>query len=480
MNESKMAEAFEKKPRVRWPSILRQVAFGFIVGASKTEVGMVVGWSAILPKLQADNSSGFDVGESDVTWLVASPSIAGLVVTLWTGPLMEVIGPSRLLFVLYLPIALLWLLQAFAPYLSVLYLARYLASGTCMVFGSLPATLISELSEPGLRGFLLGFEEALVALGQMAVYVMADLLPWTLATALCAAPFVLLFAAAWFLPESPYWLVRKGREEDAARSLRRLRGRGANVEEELSQIVAGIKERQQATIKDQLQQFAHPHHHRPVLLLAVVFTLRELGGQYVVFSYTVYLFREAGVHLDAFLCTILVGVMRVVFTSLGCVVVDRVGRRPLVIATVLVCGAAQALGALFLLLDVPGASWVPLAAVLLFVSSYGFGLGPIPWALLGELLPTPVRFIGSSVCTFSFCLTQFVVSYLFPLLMAHAGVGVAFLVFAAAHGALGLVLWAFLPETRGRTLSDLQDCFSPARKATEQVQLQNYKKAVDS
>ncbi|ROT62136.1 hypothetical protein C7M84_020032 [Penaeus vannamei] len=211
-----MAEAFEKKPRVRWPSILRQVAFGFIVGASKTEVGMVVGWSAILPKLQADNSSGFDVGESDVTWLVASPSIAGLVVTLWTGPLMEVIGPSRLLFVLYLPIALLWLLQAFTPYLSVLYLARYLASGTCMVFGSLPATLISELSEPGLRGFLLGFEEALVALGQMAVYVMADLLPWTLATALCAAPFVLLFAAAWFLPESPYWLVRKGREEDAA------------------------------------------------------------------------------------------------------------------------------------------------------------------------------------------------------------------------------------------------------------------------
>ncbi|XP_037789163.1 facilitated trehalose transporter Tret1-like [Penaeus monodon] len=476
--ESKMAS--EKARSDRWGSILRQIAFGLLVGASKFDVGMVIGWSAILPKMQVGNSTAFAIGETDVTWLVASPSVAGLVVTLFTGPLMEVIGPARLLFVLYLPIALLWLLQAFTPYLSVLYLARYLASGIYMVLGPLPATLISELSQPRLRGFLLGFEEVLVALGQMAVYVMADLLPWALATALCSAPFFVLFACAYFLPESPYWLVRKGREEDAAKALRRLRGRGASVEEELSQIVSGIKERQQATIKDQLRQFAHAYHYRPVILLASVFTLRELGGQYVLFAYTVYLFRQAGVHLDAFLCTILVGVMRVVFTSLGCGVVDRVGRRPLIITTALVCGVAEAVGALFLLVDVPGASWVPLAAVLLFVASYGVGLGPIPWALLGELLPTPVRFIGSSICIFSFSLTQFVVSYLFPLLMDQAGVGGALLVFAVAHGALGLVLWAFLPETRGQTLSDLQDCFTPGRKATEQVQLQNYKKAVDS
>lgn len=230
----------------------------------------------------------------------------------------------------------------------------------------------------------------------------------------------------------------------------------------------------------QLRQFVHPYHYRPVILLALIFTLRELGGQYVLFTYTVYLFRQAGVDLDAFICTILVGVMRVVFTTLGCVVVDRLGRRPLIITTSLVCGVAEAVGAVFLLVDVPGASWVPLAAVLLFVSSYGFGLGPIPWALLGELLPTPIRFIGSSICIFSFSLTQFVVSYLFPLLMDYAGVGVAFLVFSAAHGILGLVLWAFLPETRGQSLSDLQDCFTPVERMKEQVQLQNYKKSDES
>nr|XP_027234215.1 facilitated trehalose transporter Tret1-like [Penaeus vannamei] len=447
---------------------------------------MVVGWSAILPKLQADNSSGFDVGESDVTWLGENVVVVGL--AQHRRPRRDPVdGPAH---GGHRPVPPA--LRAVPPHRPPVAPAGLHALPLRPVPGPLPgqrdlhglrvpagdADLRAERTgaqglPAGLRGGPGGARaDGGVRDGRPAAVDAGD---GSLRRPLRPALRRGLVPAGVPLLAGPQ-RARGGRSE----SLRRLRGRGANVEEELSQIVAGIKERQQATIKDQLQQFAHPHHHRPVLLLAVVFTLRELGGQYVVFSYTVYLFREAGVHLDAFLCTILVGVMRVVFTSLGCVVVDRVGRRPLVIATVLVCGAAQALGALFLLLDVPGASWVPLAAVLLFVSSYGFGLGPIPWALLGELLPTPVRFIGSSVCTFSFCLTQFVVSYLFPLLMAHAGVGVAFLVFAAAHGALGLVLWAFLPETRGRTLSDLQDCFSPARKATEQVQLQNYKKAVDS
>lgn len=192
--------------------------------------------------------------------------------------------------------------------------------------------------------------------------------------------------------------------------------------------------------------------------------MRELGGQYVVFAYTVYLFRQAGVNLDAFICTILVGVMRVLFTTIGCVMVDRVGRRPLIISTSFGCSLTGAIGGLFLILDIPGASWVPLVAVLLFVAFYGLGLGPIPWALLGELLPTPIRFIGSSICIFSFSLTQFVVSYLFPILMDYAGVGVALLVFAVANFLLAIILLVFLPETRGQTLSDLQDAFTPTQE----------------
>ncbi|XP_069983595.1 facilitated trehalose transporter Tret1 [Penaeus vannamei] len=207
-----------------------------------------------------------------------------------------------------------------------------------------------------------------------------------------------------------------------------------------------------------IREPARPQNYRPVLLLAAVFTLRELGGQFVMFSYTVYMFQKAGVGLDAFVCTILVGVVRLVFTVVSAAVVDRVGRRPLLIATSFVCGAAEVVGAVFLLVDVPESSWVPLAAVMVFVSSYGLGIGPIPWTLMGELIPTPVRNIGSSLCYLSFSLFTFVISFVFPYLM-EIGLGYALLVFSSANAILTLLLWAFLPETRGKSLSDLENAF---------------------
>ncbi|XP_042878117.1 facilitated trehalose transporter Tret1-like [Penaeus japonicus] len=447
-------------------NILRQVAFALIVAASRLEVGLVIGWSAVLPKLKVDNSTRFSVSDQDVTWLVSLPGVSGLAMTLAIGPLIEFTGPTRLLKTLVFLAGILWLLQAFTPYLSLLYLGRL---GSCLIFnvvGPLAPSLISELVEPAVRGSLVAVVEAVVALGQLAVYVMADALPWRLTTALCAAPFFVVFVLAFFVPESPYWLLRQDRTEAATKALERLRGSVKDVGAELQEIETSIKERPQATLVDQLRQLSVAQNFRPVLFLASVFMLRELGGQYVVFSYTVYLFRQAGVAMDAFTCTILVGVVRLVCTVLGSLLLDRVGRRPMILMTSVVCGVSQLVGGVFLLAQFPGASWVPLAAVLVFVSSYGLGLSPIPWVLLGEILPTAVRSVGSSICVFNFALTIFVVSYTFPPLVARAGVGTALIVFAGFHAVLSGVVWAFLPETRGKSLTDLKDAFCSEAKGT--------------
>lgn len=197
------------------------------------------------------------------------------------------------------------------------------------------------------------------------------------------------------------------------------------------------------------------------MFLTAVFVVRELGGQYVIFAYTVHLFRKAGVALDAFVCTVLVGLVRFVFTIIASAIADRFGRRPLFISSCLACAVAYAVGGGFLLLELPGTSWVPLASVLTYAASYSLGIGIMPWVLLGEVLPTPVRSLGSTICTFHFSLVQFVVSYVFPALLHATSVGVVLVIFAAAHVALTAILVLFLPETRGRSLSDLQDVFAP-------------------
>lgn len=131
------------------------------------------------------------------------------------------------------------------------------------------------------------------------------------------------------------------------------------------------------------------------------------------------------------------------------------------IATSLLGGAAEAVGALFLLADIPGSSWMPMAAVLVFVSAYGLGIGPIPWALMGEMIPTPVHSLGSAICSFWFSVSSFGMSFAFPYLLEPAGLGATLLLFALANVAMALIVWAFLPDTRGRSLADLQDSFKP-------------------
>nr|XP_027211072.1 sugar transporter ERD6-like 6 [Penaeus vannamei] len=397
------------------------------------------------------------------------------------------------LFIILLPAGIPWLVQAFTPYLSLLYLGRVVSCFIYIALGPVTAVLVAEISEPRIRGLLLSAEEITVAIAQMAIYIMAHSLPWDVATAACAAPMILVAALTFFVPEvhkmfmcllavhqilvhsvwvkfeahrdghwndvvrisnesesydvvlasSPYWLIRRGQKDAALESLKKLRSPKQDVNLELQEISANVQGTSQPSIWDQL-----------------LATLNHVGrGKHVFFRM---LFtgcigkRQASAWTP--LSAILVGVVRLVFTVVSAAVVDRVGRRPLLIATSFVCGAAEVVGAVFLLVDVPGSSWVPLAAVMVFVSSYGLGIGPIPWTLMGELIPTPVRNIGSSLCYLSFSLFTFVISFVFPYLM-EIGLGYALLVFSSANAILTLLLWAFLPETPGKSLSDLENAF---------------------
>lgn len=199
---------------------------------------------------------------------------------------------------------------------------------------------------------------------------------------------------------------------------------------------------------------------RPVLLVSSIFVLRELGGEFIIFNYTVYIFQEVGVEMDAFTCTVLVGVIRVIFTIIASLLLDRLGRRPLIIATTVVCSLSAVFCGVFTLINVTGVlSWVPLASVLVFVASYGLGIGPIPWGLLGEMIPTPVRSVGGSICMLSYSSVVFVVSYIFPILKTSIGLGYVFLLFAASLFILAVILSLWFPETRGKSLNELQDAF---------------------
>lgn len=196
------------------------------------------------------------------------------------------------------------------------------------------------------------------------------------------------------------------------------------------------------------------------------FLLRDLGGPSVVFMYSAYMFAMAGVQLDAFTCSILVGAVRLLATIASALVSDRVGRRPMLLCTAVLCAAAQAVagGALLLGRDPTlGEGALPLislVAVLLYTAFFGVGLGPIPWVLVGELLPTAVRSLGAAIVSSVFALTVFVINFIFPSLIALLSLGGTFLLFAAVNASLALVVFFFLPETSGLTLKEVELAFA--------------------
>ncbi|XP_063588618.1 facilitated trehalose transporter Tret1-like [Penaeus indicus] len=195
---------------------------------------------------------------------------------------------------------------------------------------------------------------------------------------------------------------------------------------------------------------------------------RELGGKGPVFYYTVYMFRKAGVQINAFYCTVFIGVGRLASTCASACTLDVLGRRPLLAATALICAVSEGVAGAFLILEVEGTEWVPLASVIVFVISYGIGLGPIPWAYLGELLPTPVRSLGSSIINFGYSIILFTVSLVFLKEVSYLGLGLTLLLFGGANLAIVPLVLLFIPETKGRTLQDLEKAFTSRKKIVQE------------
>ncbi|XP_050737470.1 facilitated trehalose transporter Tret1-like isoform X2 [Eriocheir sinensis] len=451
-----------------WGSLARQLCSILVVSSSMLQVGLLLGWPAVLPAMQADNSTAINITDYDVSWLVSSVGLAGMFTNLPSGFLIDYFGYRRLLTMCLLPVSASWFMQAFTTSITLLYIGRILGGMALMLFTTLVPPLMIELVEPTYRGFLGCGSEIVVAFGMLLAFLMADFLHWKTVTILSALPFIPIFFLSLGVPESPFWLVRAGRVREAEAALIKLRGpaRRPAAQDELLQIQRSIREQPQTTFIEQVHQIVVPHNLRPLLLVSAVMILRELGGQFAIFSYAAYFFATAGVMINPLTCTVLVGVMRLISTFTCAFLLDRVGRRIILMAGCSCCAISAAVGGLFLLWEVQGSSWVPLVAVLAFAFGYGFGVCPIPWILMGELLPTPVRVVGSTIVVFIFSAMQVFVGLMFPRLVDEVGLGGSFLVFAVFNTFLAVLVRLFLPETASQSLHTLEHAFDRANSTT--------------
>ena len=204
-----------------------------------------------------------------------------------------------------------------------------------------------------------------------------------------------------------------------------------------------------------------PQYWKPLLLLLSIFILREGGGKSSVFLYTVYMFRSAGVNIDPMLCTMYVGIARVLTIFICALVIDKVGRKFIFLTCTIICTISLVTAGIALESESSNivVKWIPVIAVLTFTISYCLGMSPIPWPLLAELLPLPVRPFSTSLACFTYSISLFGITSVFPSLLSSLGLGKSFLIFSISYFALIILVIMFLPETKGKTLTELEHAF---------------------
>lgn len=316
---------------------------------------------------------------------------------------------------------------------------------------------ISEIAPKSVRGAMVTLNQLMMTTGIFAAYVANWALKglpdnWRWMIGLAAAPGLALAIGMLFSPNSPRWLVEKGREDDARAVLKTIHNKN-EIDSELEEIEKAAG--QQAGYRELLTSMI-----RPMLVLGVALAaFQQLVGINTVIYYAPTILSFTGANAGSALTQALsIGVTNVIFTIVAILLLDRVGRRPLlIIGTIGLVVSLLALGAFFL---VPWLHqhlpWMALAALLVYIASYAVGLGPIFWLMISEIYPLSVRGPAESIASVVNWGTNFLISFTFLSLVSILGRSGTFWLYAALGIACVVFVYFRVPETRGRSLEQIQ------------------------
>ncbi|MEW6744754.1 MAG: sugar porter family MFS transporter [Planctomycetota bacterium] len=264
-------------------------------------------------------------------------------------------------------------------------------------------------------------------------------------------PAVLLLALLFFVPESPRWLVQARREGEARHILESVGG-AEHAEHE----IAAVRE----VLGQEEGRFAELFHRRfrtPLIVAVLLMAVSQFSGINAIMYYSTKIFTTAGVGVeDSFMASAIIGLVNVLFTFVAIALVDRAGRRALLlIGLAIQVAALAAVGSMFF----RGEGGVALAiAIFVFIAAFAMALGPIPWILCSEIFPTRIRGRAMSLSTFTIWSACYIVAQTFPMLNDSPAIGPAktFWVYAACSLIGFLFVLRMVPETKGRTLEQIE------------------------
>jgi sugar porter (SP) family MFS transporter len=317
---------------------------------------------------------------------------------------------------------------------------------------------LSELAPTRARGGLTTLNQLMISLGIFVAYLvdygLAGTGAWRVMIGLAMIPSVLLLVGMWSQPDSPRWLARQGRSAEAHAVLVRTRT-AAEADSELADMHVAARARRSGLG----ERWSDPGFRRPLLLACALAVLQQVIGINTIIYYAPTIFSAAGFKSSAaILVAVGLGALTLATTLVTSQIIDRVGRRPLMLGGALAMAVCMTvLGIIFLQGALRGETVIVLAILCIAAYKISFSLswGPIVWVLLPEVLPLNGRGPGMGVAATLNWVANFVVALTFPIMLA-VGAGAIFLIFAGFAIVAFIVALRMLHETSGRSLEQIE------------------------
>ncbi|GAA2343814.1 sugar porter family MFS transporter [Saccharopolyspora halophila] len=392
--------------------------------------------------------------------LVTSMILVGAIVgALVAGGLADRFGRRRILFAVAVVFAAGAVFAALAPNVGSLILVRFVLGLSVGGASGMVPVYIAELSPARIRGGLMVFFQLMVAVGQLLSYVvgygLAENGGWRWMFALAAIPAVVLYLGMLFLPETPQWLIKRGRVDEARRVLARVRAEDADTEAELGEIREIERNEGDGGRRELLKGWV-----RPALVVGFgIAMFSQLTGINAMVYYAPTMLTDAGFGDSAALLTgIGVGIALVVSAALGTLLVDRLGRRRILLW--LLPGSAMSMAVLASAFLSPGLSpemqWVVVIGLLAYIAFNGGSIQVVVWLIGPEVFPLSVRGLAMSLAS--------VTVWVFDLLIALTALSTIEAIgrtgLFAIYALMNVLCWVFVyflvPETNGRGLEEIE------------------------
>ncbi|XP_055603827.1 facilitated trehalose transporter Tret1-like [Uranotaenia lowii] len=428
------------------------------------------GWSSpAIPALkQAD--SPIPITPDQGSWIVSILSIGSLFGPIITGFTIDRWGRKLVLLLSVIPLTIGWIMIVFASNIPIVYAARFLHGISYGMAYTITPIYLGEISSNAIRGSTGVLVTVMAKVAFLIEYSVGPYVSFQ-SLALISMTFPIFFITAFlWMPETPYFFLARGNDKAALKSLQWLRQTSSDeLYLELHTMKALVQKSAQNSSpwKD---LFTKANRRSLAMILLLSFGM-QLTGINAILGYSQTIFAKLDMDLNAAELSIILGVVQLIAVFIPTFFVDKCGRRPLLLLSctgslfgLLCCACFFTLTAFQY--SVEQYSWIPFVGALIFIIFFAFGLATVPFAILGEVFPKHIKACANALFAMISSVVVFTIIKLFQVISDGVGTYVSFWTFSVCTAITGLLIYVFIPETKGKSFEEIQQLITDKRKNT--------------